>query len=120
MKNLLAAGLQMTVLGNVEDFLHTTFGIDEFRIFQGSIDTGVGLMIDSRMIQHASKEEREQFNIYVGKYITDKILVSYTMSFDNKDKRFAVQYELDKRISLGASIDEDSKMYYGIEYRISF
>ena len=120
MRNLLAAGLQMTIFGNVEDFLNTTFGIDEFRIFQGSIDTGVGFVVDSRLSHHNSKEDRDQYNLYIGKYLTDKILLSYTMSFDNKDRRFAIQYELDKRVSLGASIDEDSKMYYGIEYRISF
>lgn len=120
MKNLLAAGLQLTVFGNVEDFLQNTFGIDEFRIYQGSINTGIGLMVDSMMMRHSSRDDLDQYNFYIGKYLTNRILLSYTRSFSNDDSRLGIQYEINRRLSLGAAIDEDSKMYYGIEYRVSF
>ena len=123
MMSLASAALQMTFLGEIEDFLRNNWGLDEFRIFQGSIDTGVGMVVDAGILHDSSREDRDQYNVYIGKYLTDRLLISYTRSMISSaddEYRIALQYELSRRISLGTAIDEDHKMYYGLEYKVSF
>lgn len=120
MKTLLAAGLQMTIFGDVENFLRNAWGLDEFRLYQGQINSGMGTTIDSARASAASKEEREQYNIYVSKYISDRVLIGYTSNLDNSERRYNARYDFSRRMSFSAAMDQDNNFYYGLEYRISF
>ncbi len=120
MRGLLTAGLQMTFLGDVENYLRNSWGLDEFHIYQGKINSGFGAVIDSAHLAGASKEEREQYNVYVSKYITDRIMIGYTTSLDNSEQRYNMQYDINRHLSFSLGMDEDNKLYYGLEYRISF
>jgi translocation and assembly module TamB len=119
-RGLLSAGLQMTLFGNVEDFLRDVKILDELRIYQGAIGAGTGMLAESMLSHDAVRESREQYNFYVGKYLTDRLLISYAGSFNYDESRLSMQYDLGRRLRLGVAIDEKEKMYYGLEYRISF
>jgi translocation and assembly module TamB len=120
MSGLLSAGLQMTLFGNVEDFLRDIKIIDELRIYQGALSTGTGMLAESMLRSEFSRDSREQYNFYVSKYLTDRLLLSYTGSFNYDESRLAVQYDINRRLRLGVAVDNDNKMYYGLEYRMSF
>ena len=119
MRSLLSAGLQMTFFGNIEDFFRSTGALDEFRIYQGELTSGSSMFISSKTLSK-SKDNQNQYNIYVSKYLTRNVLLSYTSSLDSEDRIISLQYEIGRRVKLSASIDEDDDMFYGLEYRISF
>ncbi|MDR2006871.1 MAG: translocation/assembly module TamB domain-containing protein, partial [Acidaminococcales bacterium] len=120
MSGLLSAGLQMTLFGNVEDFLRDVKILDELRIYQGALSAGTGMLAESMLRSEVSRESREQYNFYAGKYLTDRLLLSYTGSFNYDESRLAVQYDISRRLRLGVAVDDQKKMYYGLEYRMSF
>lgn len=114
----LAIGLQMTVLADLEDALKKTLGIDQFRVSRGS-----GSMFE-KYSTHNDKEnsDREKsYNVTIGKYINDKIMVRYTHGFGGSHKvhRFGIQYDFND--NLGFTIEREGSHYiFGIEARYKF
>lgn len=118
-RNLLTAGLQMTFLGDIEDFFRSTGTLDEFRIYQGDLTAGSSMFVSSRTLSK-SKDSTTQYNVYLSKYLSRRVLLSYTASLDNENRIVSLQYELGRKFKLSASMDEDENLFYGLEYRISF
>ncbi|MBR3746071.1 MAG: translocation/assembly module TamB domain-containing protein, partial [Selenomonadaceae bacterium] len=114
----LAIGLQMTVLADLEDALKKTLGIDQFRVSRGS-----GSLFE-KYSTHNDKEnsDREKsYNVTIGKYINDKLMVRYTHGFGGSHKvhRFGVQYDFND--NLGLTIEREGSHYiFGIEARYKF
>ena len=114
----LAIGLQMTLIGDLEDALKRTIGIDQFRIARGN-----GSMFEKFSRNSASqyKDRQNSYNITIGKYINDKLMIRYTQGFGGTKRvhRFGIQYDFND--NLGFSIDrEDSHYIFGIEARYKF
>ena len=118
-KALLAAGLQMSVFGELESAVRETLGIDEFRLYQGELLTGTTFTGTNKKFE-SKKEDYESYNVLVSKYITDKVLIGYTTTLDREHYNYYMQYEVDKRINLNVGVDEARKYRYGVEYRINF
>ena len=124
MQNLMTAGLQMTVLGDVEMMVKQTLGLDQFRIYTGRTRTGIGVesMTDSR--QELTQDERNQYNILVSKYVTRHLMLGYTTSFDGIDRSIFGQYDISRHFNLTYSrsydLSDTAENWYGVEYKISF
>lgn len=118
LQNVLTAGLETAVLGDVEQFIKQTFGIDQFRIYMGRLNSGVD--IDASRTRDLTPEERSQYNFLVGKSITDRLSVGYTASFNGQYNNVYTQYAISDHINFTAAKDQDSKKKYSLEYRISF
>lgn len=121
LQNLMSVGLEMTVLGDVEEIFKQALGLDEFRIYSGKLRSGV--QIDTQRSMDLSREEKEQYNLLVSKYLTDSWMVGYTTSTDNEHQSMFAQYEISKHFSINYARNKDvntNENWYGIEYKITF
>lgn len=120
MQGLLDAGLQMTFLGDVEDYIKRALTLDDLRIYSGSLRSGLGFDVDSFRANAANNEERSRYNFLVSKRLTKNIKAGYTSSFDGQYHSIFAEYELNKHLNLDVSMNEKHEKWYGIQYQISF
>ena len=118
MQNLLIAGLETGLLGDVEQTVRKALGIDEFRLYVGRVDNGVDF--DNRIIRELTEEEKEQYNFLVAKNLTERWKVGYTRSFNGRYDNIYTQYQLTGHMHLTLSQDENHDRRYSVEYRITF
>lgn len=122
--NLMTAGLQMTVLGDVEMLIKQTLGLDQFRVYTGKVRAGIGFEGLDDKNRELTDEERNQYNILVSKYLTSKFLIGYTTSFDGIDRSVFGQYDISRHLSLSYTrsyeLDNDPDDWYGLEYKVTF
>lgn len=124
MTNLMTAGLQMTVLGDVEMLVKQTLGLDQFRIYTGKTRSGIGFESYHDRNTELTADEKNQYNILVSKYLNNNFMLGYTTSFDANDKSIFAQYDISKHMNVTYSrtydLSKDVKDWYGLEYKISF
>ena len=118
MHNLLIAGLETGLLGDVERTIRKALGIDEFRVYVGKVENGVDF--DNRIIRELTEEEKEQYNFLVAKNLTDRWKIGYTSSFDGKYDNIYTQYQITEHMNFTLSQDQDHDRRYSVEYRITF
>ena len=88
-------------------------GLDQFRI-----SSGTGSAFD-KYDDESGKHEKE-FNIFIGKYITDKVMLRYTQGITgNKISRYGFQYDINDNI--GVTVEhERGEFIFGLEARYKF
>lgn len=118
MQNLLIAGLETGLLGDVEQTIRKALGIDEFRLYVGKVENGVDF--DNRIVRELSKEEKDQYNFLIAKNLTERWKIGYTRSFNGRYDNVYTQYQLTDHMNFTLSQDENHDRRYSIEYRISF
>lgn len=119
-QNLMTVGLEMTVLGDVEEIFKETLGLNEFMIYSGRLRTGHSLGQDTGEL---TEDEKEQYNLLVSKYLTNNLLVGYTVSSDSEHESIFAQYDLSRHMSLNYERNKDydtTEDWYGVEYKITF
>ena len=111
--DLLAIGLQVSILGDLEDTVRRTLGLDQFRI-----SSGTGSAFD-KYDDESGKHEKD-FNIFIGKYITDKVMLRYTQGITgNKISRYGFQYDINDNIGITVE-HERGEFIFGLEARYKF
>ena len=118
MQNLLIAGLEAGLLGDVEHSIRKALGIDEFRVYVGKVENGVDF--DNRIVRELTEEEKEQYNFLIAKNLTERWKIGYTSSFDGKYYNVYTQYQLTQHMHVTFSQNENEERRYSVEYRISF
>ena len=115
MADILAIGLQMSILGDIEDSIKRTIGFDRFTFSSGS-----GSALDTFSTQDDSNKHQEEFNISVGKYVTDKLMLKYTQGINgDKVTRYGFQYDLND--NLGFTVEKEKSEYiFSLEARYKF
>ena len=116
MADVLAIGLQMSILGDIEDVVKRTLGFDRFTFSSGS-----GSALDTFSNKEVNTGERkEEFNISVGKYVTDKLMLKYTQGINGERiTRFGFQYDLND--NLGFTVEKEKGDYiFSLEARYKF
>lgn len=111
----LAIGLQMTLLGDIEDALKRTLGIDQFTVSRGS-----GSMFERHSPAEQNNSNDKDYNLKIGKYVTDNLMIRYTRGFgSHKVNRYGIQYDFNDNI--GLTIEREGKDYiFSIEARFKF
>ena len=112
----LAIGLQMTILSELEDALKKSLGIDQFNVSRGT-----GSKFDHRSTEERlNSEYKYDFNVTIGKYVTDKLMLRYTRGFgSHKLNRYGIQYDFND--NLGITIEREGKDYiFTLEARYNF
>ena len=107
--DLLEAGLQMTVLSELEGQLRDLLQLDEFSITR-----------DTENKKSKDKSIKEGYNIEMGKYISDKVMLKYIQGVGSRVRRYGVQYDFDDRMSMSVLRDEDKAYRFGMEARFRF
>ncbi len=123
-QNLMTAGLQMTVLGDVEMLLKQTLGLDQFRIYTGKVRSGIGFESAKDRSQELTQDERSQYNLLVSKYLNNRFMAGYTTSFDGIDRSIFGQYDISKRVNVTYSrsydLSDEAEDWFGLEYKVGF
>jgi translocation and assembly module TamB len=118
MQNLLIAGLETGLLGDVQQTIRKALGIDEFRIYVGKVENGVDF--NNRIARELTQEEKEQYNFLIAKNLTDRWKIGYTRSFDGKYYNIYTQYQITEHTNVTLSQNEEHEKRYSVEYRITF
>jgi len=113
-------GIEMTFLRDVETLFKEELNLDQFRVYSGNTATGIGFEINAKDSAEFTKEEKEQYNVLVSKYVSDNVLVGYASSLDGKYHDTFTQYEFNKNVTINFALDEEQRKWYGVEYHISF
>lgn len=114
LSDALSIGLQMSVIGEIEDTIKRTLGLDRFILTSGS-----GSAFDRRSRGDEDRHDNE-FNISIGKYINDKVMLRYTQGINgDKISRIGVQYDIND--NMGVTVEHESgEFIFGFEARYSF
>lgn len=116
--SILDMGLHMSFLGQLEDSLRDMLFLDEFRISSRDYSMGEGR-------RDRSDDDRErgqsEYNVQIGKYISDKVMLKYTVGVGNKINRAGLRYDFNDRLSM--SLEQDMTEHdtrVGMEIRLNF
>lgn len=109
---LLDAGLQMRFISEVESAFRNAFGVDEFRIVRGTLSEADA---SDRMVK-----DREVYNLEISKYVTDKLMLSYTLGVDHEEHSISFRYDINRFISITGSQDNQNRRLFGLETRFRF
>ena len=124
MQNLMTAGLQMTVLGDVEMLLKQTLGLDQFRIYTGKVRSGIGFESAKDRKQELTPDEQSQYNLLLSKYLGSRFMAGYTTSFDGIDRSIFGQYDINRRLNVTYSrsydLSDEAEDWFGLEYKVGF
>lgn len=124
LENLMTAGLQMTVLGDVEMLIKQSIGLDQFRIYTGKVRSGIGFESFKDKNQELTADERSQYNLLVSKYLTNNFMIGYTTSFDGIDRSIFGQYDISRHFNITYSrsydLSDEAEDWYGLEYKTTF
>ena len=110
MSAFLGAGLQMSFLGEITDTMRDMLKLDELTITQENAE-------------HEGVRDNNGFagyNVKLGKYVTDKIMIEYMRGINQDLNRVMVRYDFNDRFSIFAGRREDADTFVGLESRISF
>ena len=108
---LLLAGLQMSVLGEVQDAIRNLLQLDELTLSTGTFE---------KREKGEDKTTIEAYNVQIGKYVTDKVMLRYTQSLTEDLRRYGVRYDFTDRFSMFVARDEKNSNWFGFEARIKF
>jgi translocation and assembly module TamB len=108
---LLGAGLQMSFLGDIQDTVRNFLTLDELVIVQDDF---------KKSKKMGDNTVREGYNVKLGKYISDKVMLEYTQGINQNINRFLVRYEFDDRLSVFAGRREGGNNIVGFEGRFRF
>ena len=111
----LAIGLQMTILSDIEDALKRSLGIDQLTVSRGS-----GSIFEKHRPAERSGDDKHDYNITIGKYVNDKLMIRYTRGFgSHKLNRYGLQYDFND--NLGFTVEREGKDYiFTLEARYKF
>ena len=130
--SLLDAGLQMTFVAEAESAFRNSFGLDEFRLVRSTLTSetstkttggtasggaAAGTVTSS---SSAASDDRQVYNVQIGKYITDRLYLSYTVGLDHQATSAYLRYDLSRRMSVTGAIDEYNRRRLGVEARFTF
>ncbi len=123
-QNLMTAGLQMAFLGDVEMMLKQSLGIDQFRIYNGQIRSGVGFeSMKKQSSRELNTDDKNNYNMLLSKYFTPHLMIGYTTSFNGIDRSIFGQYDISRHMNFAYSRTyglTDPDDWVGLEYRIRF
>ncbi len=110
---ILELGLQMSFMGAVESTVREMFDVDEFKLVRDTVSLA-GFASGRRT------DREEVYNVQIGKYLTDRLMLRYTMGVGYDGYNFGVYYDMNDRFRLITTLDEDQDGFYGVETYFKF
>ncbi len=110
---MLELGLQMSFMGAVENTVREFLAIDEFKLVRDTVSL--------EGFSSGRRADREEvYNVQIGKYLTDRLMLRYTMGVGYDGYNFGVYYDMTDRFRLITTLDEDQDSFYGMETYFRF
>ncbi len=113
--SLLTFGLSMTILGDFEANVRNALGLDEFRIAGEEVSAA-----DKSGMKPGELNRSMEYNLEIGKYINDRVMLRYKQGIGNNVRSFGVRYDFNDRVSVYWNRDEDAQSVVGLEANIKF
>jgi len=113
---LMSTGLQMAFMNEMEASFRNVFGLDEFRFIEGSPTENANRAGTSS----SSNFNKQVYSVEFGKYVTDRLFISYTMGVGHGESNAAFRYDITRRISLTGTVDDQNRKWIGLEARFAF
>lgn len=110
---MLELGLQMSFVGAVENSIREFLAVDEFKLVRDTVS-----LEGTASSRNAEKEE--VYNVQIGKYLTDRLMLRYTMGVGYDGYNFGVYYDVNPHIRVITTFDEDKNTFYGLETYFRF
>ncbi len=124
---LLDAGLHVAFVAEAETAFRNSFGLDDFRLVRSTLTSETstngkksGTTSGATNGTATSVNDREVYNIELGKYVTDRLYISYTLGVDHKETSAFIRYDLNRRFSVTGAVDEYHRRRVGVEARFTF
>ena len=110
----LAIGLQMSILGDIEDAVRKTLGFDRFVFARGSASAF------QRYVPEEQSKREPEYNVSIGKYVSDKVMLKLTQGINGDHvTRYGLQYDLNENI--GITVErERNEFVFGLEANYKF
>lgn len=108
--SLLDMGLQMSFLSEMENMMRSALGLDEFKVVRDTLELN----------NKGRSYNEEVYNIEIGKYVSDKLMLRYVQGVDYNSYKYGIRYEFNSKISLMGDVDEKQHSTIGIEARFKF
>lgn len=108
--------LQMALLGEIEDSMRNSLGLDLFMVERDSTT----VKNESAAGDSTNSSNKEIYNVTLGKNITDNVMLKGSKSVNSNDYNVKLEYEFNDRYSMSLGKDKDNSFMIGVETSISF
>ena len=108
--SLATVGLQMSFLNEVEGTLRNVLNLDEFRISRDTLSDTAKKRFEA--------EDNEVYNIQIGKYLSDKVMLRYTKGINYDLDRIGLQYYMND--NLGIITEYEGKGVYNLKLEMEW
>lgn len=114
--SIVSSSIEAQIFGPVENQFRSWFGLDDFHVYKSTISSSAtGTTVDDK-----NTYNRDVYNIELSKYLSDKLLLSYTLGVDHKSSSLGLTYEFNNRFSTTASVSNDNKIQFDVLARFPF
>lgn len=114
--SMASMALQMALLGEIEESLRNSMGLDLFTVERDTTEGGNG----GTSSGNSSSNEHEIYNVVLGKNISEKTMVKGSKSVNSEDYRLTYEYSFDDKFSVNVSHDKKKGVIFGAEAWFSF
>ncbi len=105
-------GLQMTFLNELEGTMRNVLNFDEFRISRDTLTDSARRRYDM--------DDGEVYNIEIGKYLSDKVMLKYTKGINYDLDRVGLQYYINNNIGLTGEVEDGGQYNIKMEMQWKF
>ena len=105
-------GLQMTVLSEVETAMRNALDLDLF-----AVERDTSEILSEKT---GDKNYTEVYNIKLGKYISDRTMLTFAKSVNNSEYKAGVEYELTDNLNLMYLYDKEHANVFGLSHQFRF
>lgn len=110
--SLATIGLQMSFLNEIEGTLRNVLDLDMLRVSRDTLTT----MQQKRL----NTDTKEVYNIEIGKYISDKVMLKYTKGVNYDFNEVGLQYYVNKHLGIGTQFDMNGQYNVKLDMQWSF
>ena len=110
--SLATVGLQMSFLNEIEGTLRNVLNLDEFKISRDTLSDSAKKRFDT--------DDGEVYNIEIGKYLSDKVMLKYTRGINYDLNRIGLQYYINNNMGIITELEDDGVYNIKLEMQWKF
>lgn len=110
--SLATVGIQMSFLNEIEGNLRNVLDLDLLRISRNTLS-------DSDRKRFAT-DDNEVYNVEIGKYLSNKVLLKYTQGINYDYNNVGLQYYINNNLDFSSSVDNDGAFNVKVEMQWNF
>ncbi len=113
--SLVTTGLQMVLLGDVENSLKEYLALDEFKVTQSYLDP-----FAKKLARKDNGDQLYYYSLSIGKELFKDFMVTFGTGLNYNLSRFGMSYQLSKHVGIDTWFTTDHNSYVGLQYKYRF